>query len=165
MFFNKLGYSAAISSCGKYRYQLSRVWDDSKYCLPFCMLNPSTADAEEDDPTIRRCMRFAERDGYGGITVVNLFAYRAADPAQLKYAVNAAGPENKQYLQRTAHAAVTYNIPIVCAWGAHISSPQEDMEYVLRTSFARLMCLGKTKWGSPRHPLYVKATTPLEPYP
>lgn len=154
--------SAVISECGRYRYSLARVWDETRYCLPFCMLNPSTADASDDDPTIRRCVNFAIREGCGGIHVVNLFAYRATNPAELKHVVDAIGPDNEHHLLRTVEAAVRYNVPIVCAWGAHASFP---MDRALRKSNARLMCLGKTKWGRPRHPLYVKATTPLEPYP
>lgn len=74
---------AEISPCGKYRYKLWRIWDDSKPKVLFIMHNPSTADADEDDPTIRRCIGFAKSWGYGGIYVGNLSPYRATDPYEL----------------------------------------------------------------------------------
>ena len=68
--------NAELSACGKYRYRLSRIWDDKKPLVLFIMLNPSTADAEQDDPTIRRCIAFAKNWGYGGFMAGNLFAFR-----------------------------------------------------------------------------------------
>ena len=76
--------SAEISPCGLYRYSLTRKWEAWKGTVNFIMLNPSTADAQEDDPTIRRCIGFAKAWGYGGIVVTNLFAYRATNPKELK---------------------------------------------------------------------------------
>ena len=83
-------HGAVVSDDGLYRYILTRTWDRSLPALVFCMLNPSTADATVDDPTIRKCIGFAQRLGYGGIIVVNLFAYRATKPREL-YAQLAAG--------------------------------------------------------------------------
>jgi hypothetical protein len=91
---------ALISDCGIYRYMLTRKWEPSCYSLPIIMLNPSTADAREDDPTIRRCMSFARREGYGGIWVQNLFAYRATSPAAMKAATDPFGPRRSSCRQK-----------------------------------------------------------------
>lgn len=158
--------SAMISECGKYRYTLTRVWDETHPKLPFCMLNPSTADAEQDDPTIRRCIAFAKRDGYGGVHIVNLFAYRATDPRELRTAADATGPDNATWLLDATAYAITHNVPFVCAWGSGILwLSTNNMRRILRRSGARLVCLGTTNDGFPRHPLYVRADTPLEPWP
>lgn len=154
--------SAVISDCGRYRYSLSRVWDESKYCLPFCMLNPSTADAEQNDPTIRRCIGFAKREGYGAIHVVNCFAFRATDPKALKLSGYPYGPENYMHIDNVLAAACLYGVPIVCAWGNHYSGKTGKR---LRESGVDLVCLGKTKSGYPKHPLYLRADTPLEQWP
>lgn len=90
--------SAIISECGKYRYSLSRIWDENKANVLFIMLNPSTADGDVDDPTIRRCIGFAKSWGYGGIYVGNLFAYRATDPKELLKVENPIGFENIHHL-------------------------------------------------------------------
>lgn len=89
--------TAGISECGTYRYWLCREWSPGLDSLVWLMLNPSTADATQDDPTIRRCMGFARRWGYGGITVVNLYAYRATNPRDLLTAADPVGPENDRY--------------------------------------------------------------------
>lgn len=158
--------TAVISDCGRYRYTLSRVWDESKYCLPFCMLNPSTADAEQDDPTIRRCIGFAKREGYGGIHVVNLFAFRATKPRELDTVSDPVGPDNEIYLSRAVYAAASYNIPIVCAWGSRLPLNVSRTGYwMIAQGGARFVCLGKTLAGYPRHPLYVRADQPLESWP
>src|SRR5712664_2208515 len=86
--------SAGFSCCGLYRYWLRRHWDAELPPVCFVMLNPSTADAERDDPTIRRCCGFSRRWGYGGIVVVNLYAFRTSDPCCLRNAVHPVGPEN-----------------------------------------------------------------------
>lgn len=141
--------SAVISPCGQYRYRLDRRWGDGP-TLGFIMLNPSTADAEIDDATIRRCMGFARREGCGGIQVVNLFAYRATDPAHLLTVADPIGPENDLYVR-------SLKGPVVAAWGAH---PMARKGFFGR----HLLCLGKTKDGYPRHPLYVHRDAPLIDY-
>lgn len=154
--------AAVISDCGTYRYRLSRVWGDG-CLLPFCMLNPSTADASEDDPTIRRCISFARREGFAGIEVVNLFAYRATSPKAMFAAAFSFGPDNYSHLRAVAEAAKEYGAPIVCAWGTNASG-REAID-IFRSVGAEMRCLGKTKDGRPRHPLYVKGDQPLEAYP
>ncbi len=127
--------------------------------LPFVMLNPSTADAEIDDPTIRRCMGFARREGYAGIVVGNAYALRATDPKVLFSDDDPIGPKNDNALWEIGVEAAANNVPIVCAWGAQdINRKREhcpSVETLLTCDGAKLICLGRTKAGAPRHPLYV----------
>src|ERR1700731_2978902 len=104
---------AVISDCGRSRYLLRRTWDHDKPRALFVMLNPSTADAEVDDPTIRSCMRLAKQMGHGSFEVVNLFAWRATDPRELHTASDPVGPEN----DRVIEAAVNRCDIVICAWG------------------------------------------------
>jgi hypothetical protein len=123
------------------------------------MLNPSTADGAQDDPTIRKCVSFADAWGYGRLVVVNLFAFRATDPGQLARTglTCPVGPENDAYLRRHAADAVT-----VCAWGSSVpKSGRPAVRFrhheVLRLlrQIGRPRHLGMTKGGFPRHPLYL----------
>lgn len=151
--------SAVISECGRYRYQLQRqatVANPSAASAVFCMLNPSTADAEIDDPTIRRCRSFAGRWDCAGLIVVNLYALRATDPRELRrvgYA-DAVGPENDNWLRDAASRAGD----VICAWGtnADIERVRQAVD-IFRSARARLWCLGTTKDGHPRHPLYIRS--------
>jgi hypothetical protein len=139
--------TAQISECGLYRYELTRRWEAGPDCT-FIMLNPSTADAELDDPTIRRCIGFCRLWGYGGLRVVNLYAYRSTKPRDLFAASHPFGSENVKYLQ----AAVNESALLVAAWGGW--SVPDDAASILEG--VPMICLGHTKSGSPRHPLYVK---------
>src|SRR4051812_5648202 len=103
--------TATISDCGTYRYRLGRSWEPSMPRLGFVMLNPSVASADIDDPTIRRCIGFAQRLGFGSIDVGNLFAYRATKPKDLKEAGFPEGPDNNDHLRAIALECQT----IVCA--------------------------------------------------
>lgn len=153
---------AIISDCGTYRYRLSRRWADGPTCL-FIMLNPSTADAFEDDRTVGRCIKFAKRERCGSLDVVNLMAFRATDPKDLPDDLDTArGPENLRYVCRAAGAA---SGPIIAAWGAHpkanLASPQVSL---LITLMGRQMyTLNLTKNGAPGHPLYIGNDAPLTP--
>lgn len=150
--------SAVISDCGQYRYMLQRDGDltATKGPAVFIMLNPSTADAELDDATIRRCRGFAQAWRCDGLVVVNLYAYRARDPRFLwKSNLDPVGPENNAHIARTAAGAGE----IVCAWGAEAKVNRvAEVVAILTAAGARLKCLGVTKSGAPRHPLYVKAS-------
>jgi hypothetical protein len=84
--------AAVLSECGRYRYVLTRTWDHDLAACAFIGLNPSTADAHEDDPTIRRCIRFARDWGHGGLIMLNLFAWRSTDPRGLLDAIFPVGP-------------------------------------------------------------------------
>lgn len=156
--------TARISKCGAYRYRLTRYWGPGPM-LPVCMLNPSTADAEFDDPTIRRCIGFAKRENCGGIVVGNLYALRATKPGAVKKCVDPYGPENEDVMYELACTAVANDLPVLCAWGAHGSIRGGDRKAVdaFRREGARMVCLGKTAAGHPRHPLYVRADQPFEP--
>lgn len=154
--------AAVISTCGRYRYRLSRVWDETQAALPFVMLNPSIADANIDDPTIRRCIGFARREGCGGIEVANLYAFRATDPDELWRQLDPEGPDNIEHLRNIALASVAYGVPIICGWGAKGGNSNRPI-HVMQQAGATLVCLGRTKEGKPRHPLYVRGDQPLEP--
>ena len=152
--------SAIISDCGKYRYRLDRNWGDGPK-MGFIMLNPSTADANQDDPTIRRCIGFAKREGCGGIIIGNLLAYRATKPEAmlaLDDATDAIGPEADINLLEIMDEV---DGPLIAAWGAHWMA--KDRAHYVSTLILgdRTSCLGKTQAGHPRHPLYVRADQPL----
>jgi hypothetical protein len=105
---------ATISDCGKFRYRLFRKWGCGSPLL-FVMLNPSTADGEKDDATIRRCLRFAMAHDFGELEVVNLFAYRATDPKELRRAGYPVGPENDQHITDAVREAAA----VCLAWGSN----------------------------------------------
>jgi len=170
-FWNK--NTAIISECGKYRYRLSRQWDGGhKPCL-FIMLNPSTADADKDDPTIRRCINFAKSWGRNELIVVNLFAYRATSPKDMMAADDPVGPENMQHVKEAAdyvmHGCELFPDgvgPIVCAWGAHGTYMGQDQTVLgwLEDVCATPLAMALTKDGQPRHPLYLGAHLRAVPY-
>ena len=124
------------------------------------MLNPSTADDWTDDPTIRRCVNFAKRDGYNEMLVVNLFAFRATDPKKLAEAKNPVGPINDACLGSLAGDS---RYQWVAAWGAH-KFAKARIEKVTSQPWwpSSVLCLGTTKDGSPRHPLYIPRKKPFE---
>lgn len=153
---------AVISDCGKYRYLLRRTWDHAKPRALFVMLNPSTADAEVDDATIRSCIRLSKALSYGSFEVVNLFAYRATDPDELAKAADPVGPNNDNCIEAALHRCDM----AVCAWGAHpyAYNRASTVRSLIRSHRPAVFCLGKTKAGAPKHPLYIKSGTPLETY-
>lgn len=159
---------ALISDCGLYRYRLRRKWTVHGGSLVFITLNPSTADGTDDDPTIRKCVGFARRLGFGGIVVLNLYAYRATDPRDLWDAADAGidieGPENDDVIR--AHCAHRNRDSVVAAWGAHGDRSPRRVA-VVRTLAPRLSSLGVTKSGAPRHPLMLpySATEDVAPWP
>lgn len=148
--------AAVIDETQMYRYSLSRKWADGEQ-VTWIMLNPSTADALIDDPTIRRCIAFSKSWGYGGLHVVNIFAFRATNPKALRSAVDPFGPSNARYVFEAMR-----NEQRVAAWGC---SPL-PVPTIIQSLLAeyRMMCLGKTKEGHPRHPLYVRGDTVLQPF-
>lgn len=158
--------TATTSACGRFRYRLARHWGEmaDQSTLLFVMLNPSTADAVVNDPTIKRCMAFARAHGFDGIEVVNLFAYRATKPANLRSAGWPVGPENDHHIN---HAASTANAVCV-AWGAHAGHPaaaarvQQVMPMLWR--FSAPLCLHITASGHPSHPLMLQGSSRLQPF-
>jgi hypothetical protein len=142
---------ALFSPCGTWRYTLERGWDSGPACL-FVMLNPSTADFQNDDPTVAKCQRYARRWGYGELLVANLFALRATDPRALYDHTDPVGPENDDWIQRLAADAAL----IVCAWGVH--GAYRDRGLIVARALAAqhpLHTLAVTKDGHPGHPLYL----------
>lgn len=155
--------SAVISPCGKYRYALYRGRAPR---LTFMMANPSTADAAIDDPTIRRCLSFAAREGYKGLVVVNVYAFRATNPKELDKVFDPCGPFNGMHLGDAARDCKKNGAPLICAWGTipdeyHIGKALEHFNALN----VPLLCLGLTKGRKPRHPLYVRNDAPLIDYP
>lgn len=151
---------AVISDCGKYRYLLRRAWDHGKPRVLFVMLNPSTADATVDDATIRSCIRLARSWGYGSFEVVNLFGFRSTDPEGMGEAEDPIGPEN----DHIARAAVGRCDMAICAWGAHWMAKTRTGAMVSLITSQRPVayCVGRTKSGAPKHPLYIKSGTELQ---
>ncbi|NCA72531.1 MAG: DUF1643 domain-containing protein [Sphingobacteriia bacterium] len=142
--------SAVFSPCGRYRYVLWRHWGGPGGEAMIVGLNPSTADADRDDPTIRRCIAFARDWGYAGLCMTNLFAYRATKPADLLAADDPVGSDNDAWLREmAAHAAI-----VVAAWGVH--GTWRGREQAVRKMLPQLACLGLTRQGQPRHPLYLR---------
>lgn len=151
---------AVFSDCMTYRYALLRRLNktigllEPRPCL-FVMLNPSTANHEDDDPTIRRCKGFAERWNFGCLTVVNLFALRSTDPKKLYKYPDPVGPDNDKLIIESAKAAGH----IVCAWGTHGALHGRGRKVLRMLEEFKPVHLGLTKAGHPKHPLYLKSTT------
>ena len=159
--------TATISRDEQYRYDLTRPLYDRR--LPDCIfigLNPSTADAKEDDPTIRRCKGFALSWGCGRLVMLNLFAFRATSPNNLFAAKDPIGPRNNSVLRGwLAKPDIKQDI-VVCAWGVHGSFMDQDLSVprLIRDAGHQPFCLGLTKDGHPRHPLYLRKDTKLIPF-
>lgn len=152
---------AIFDATGAYRYRLWRIWDASTPRVAFVLLNPSTADVSNDDPTIRRCLGFARSWGFGGLEVINLFAYRATEPAALRKALDPVGPENARHIRD----ACTNVQRIILAWGNHGAlNGQGRIVLDLLQGLGTLYSLGQTKSGHPRHPLYVRENALPVPY-
>lgn len=146
---------AFIDATEQYRYWLLREWDSSLPKMAFIMLNPSTADANVDDATIRRCINFAKSSDYGSIQVVNLFAYRATQPERLKEKdIDPIGEQNDDYIIDTCSSSDI----IIAAWGVNgtLQSRAAKVERLIGINTYDLHCLGTSKDGYPRHPLFVK---------
>lgn len=146
--------SAVLSEDGLYRYSLVRRWSDEDAFATFIMLNPSVADAEVDDPTIRRCIGFAQRWGMGALHVLNLYALRTPYPTDLWKADDPVGPENDTYLLRHAQSANLNGWPMIAAWGNNAKKDRVDhLLYGIPWVAPTLTCLGTTLSGAPKHPL------------
>src|SRR5262245_14692306 len=151
-----LDAGAVFSPCETCRYRLWRVWEPGGRIAVFIGLNPSTADATADDPTIRRCVGFAKAWGFGGVDVVNLFAFRATTPKEWKRAAEPVGLENDYHLREVTWTAKR----VVAAWGVHGSyrGRGDAVLELLRAAGVPITCLSRTQAGHPRHPLYAKAS-------
>ena len=157
---------AIISRDRLYRYSLERTWDASKERVLFIMLNPSTADAIKDDATIKKCVGFAQRWGFGGIIVGNLFALRSRNPDGLLGPHDPVGPKNDAYLEQLAAECPA----VIAAWGNSGKRPglrrlfQERQSFMKELLQGRMQSLGTNKDGTPKHPVLPAYRTPREPY-
>jgi len=156
--------AALLSVDGRYRYWLTRRWAPGPP-VTFVMLNPSTADDTTDDPTIRRCIGFTRRWGYGALRVVNLYAYRTTHPTELATVTDPVGPDNDHWLTTTATTAHTFAAPIIAAWGAHPMATHRANTVLALPGMHRLQALGRTRTGAPHHPLYLPTTATTQPWP
>lgn len=152
--------TAVFSEDRRYRYRLTRTWGSSGTHATWIMLNPSTADAMDDDPTIRRCIGFTRSWGLDGLIVVNLFALRATNPRELAACADPVGPFNDRFIRESVHP---WSV-VVAAWGAHPLAVGRGAEVLRGITTAAVSRLGVTKVGAPRHPLYVRSDAPLLPY-
>jgi hypothetical protein len=149
---------ATFSPCRTWRYTLWRVWEPSLPTFVVIGLNPSTADEVRNDPTVRRCMGFALREGCGRLVMMNMFGYRATYPRDMLSAPDPVGPGNIAALRKVVRQKPHY---IVAAWGTHGSDEQAAR---IGDVCGELWCFGVTRSGAPKHPLYLRATTPLVPW-
>lgn len=149
---------ATFDETRTYRYTLGRRWKPGGSRVCFCLLNPSTADEHVLDPTLTRCLGYAKRWGFHAMEVTNVFALRSTDPKGLRGVDDPVGPENDAYIVDIARGADL----LVVGWGTHarLNDRQERVLDLLRP-VSSPMCLGVTKHGFPRHPLYLRAD--LEP--
>lgn len=157
---NIIDSGAFFDRSQRYRYSLHRRFATGEGTITMIMLNPSTADAHYNDPTITRCIRFAHSNGFRELIVVNLFAFRATVPCDLKGAKNPIGKENDAFIKNAVdNAAVT-----LVAWGNHGHFCRRDEDVLKMLESSALHCLGRNKGGSPKHPLYVPASQKLLMY-
>ncbi len=153
---------------GDYRYRLDRrLRVKGDRAVVFCMLNPSTADGLSDDPTLRRCIGFANTWGFDRLIVVNLFAFRATQPALLAHlsTEEATGPRNDEFVSAAVDEAARDDASVICAWGAFpLAFGRALALFAKLTRHGPAFCLGETRDGSPSHPLYVAATKVRQPF-
>lgn len=170
---------ATFSEDRVYRYSLHRVWNPAKPVCVWVMLNPSTADETKDDATIRRCQSFARAWGFGGVTIVNLFAFRSTDPKGLETVDDPIGPGNDLAIFKATQDAHKHEGRVVCAWGAHgARGPNGRMgrhgsrglgrgttvKLNLRADGITLWCLGLTADKHPKHPVRLAKATQVVPW-
>ncbi len=170
--------AAVFSRDRRYRYVLTRIWDGRRPRLIAICLNPSTADETQDDPTVRKLMGFASRWGYGGLWLMNLFAIRGTDPEIIKTSdIDPVGSEQHERIKGVVGLARRFlndareyepgpDPEVLCAWGVHGAYQDQDEHMMgwLDKELVRPICLGTTKNGCPKHPLYVSYATPRVPY-
>lgn len=150
--------TVVFSRSGKNRYFLRYVWGSGPILVWF-MLNPSIANEQRSDPTVTRCINFSKANGYGGLIVVNTEPLVSTDSKGIRGQLSkTAARYNRRYI-----AAVAKRHPVVVvAWGGHCKRPANVMRRIVaRHGFKKIYCLGTTKAGQPRHPLYLAKSTPL----
>lgn len=154
---------AEYSDCERYRYSLTRVWDETGRRAAFVMLNPSTATEIQNDPTVERCERRARTLGFGAFRVTNIFAWRDTDPRAMRTAADPVGPEN----DRAILAVLGWADQVICAWGTHGAHLNRGaaVEAMMRATGKQLFTLGLTQAGHPKHPLYIGYQQQPTPWP
>jgi hypothetical protein len=161
--------AAEFSADRRYRWWLSREWDEGGTWCAFIGLNPSTADENADDPTIRRCINFARSWGHNGLLMLNLYAYRATDPREMWDAQNKgisiSGVQNyfsDLILRPTTQFPQVSRL--IAAWGTGGGERGKEFGIAARMVGVKLDCLMKTKHGHPQHPLYLPSGLLPEPW-
>lgn len=158
--------TARLSSCGRYRYDLTRVWDPTQPLAVWVMLNPASADADNNDHTITKCIGFAKRWGAGGIRVVNLYAWRATYPGDLQLVEDPVGPDNDQALTEALTDAARNRLLVVAAWGGGHADPARARAVadLADDCGVQLRAFGTTLAGAPRHPVRLSYASELTPW-
>ena len=164
--------AAGADMDGLFRFSLWRQWGPGRQ-MTFVMLNPSTADGLLDDPTLRRCIRFAKREGCDSVEVVNLYPFRTHKPKYLLQAEAdgidiSGGALGRRPVQRAVDRVASHGDVLVAAWGAHPIAKTGGNRAVVTLAASRgtpVWCFGVTKDGSPKHPLYLPADSPLIAWP
>lgn len=151
---------AIFDATGLYRYTLWREWDERRSRVTIVMLNPSVANEMQNDPTIRRCIAFAQSWGYGSVEIVNLFAYCTPYPKELSNATEPIGIENDKYVIQASNRSRR----LVFGWGNWGYLKNRAGQVCNLLNKAEVFCLGFTRTGQPRHPLYLPKDTQLIPY-
>jgi len=152
--------NALFDQTKKYRYLLTRKWADGNEKITWIMLNPSTADAFKDDPTIRRCIGFSQKWGASNLDIVNLFAYRSTDPRKLYKIDDPIGAKNDEIILNSTKNAKK----IIIAWGNHGILYDRDkyvLSNLLKEYSNKIYILKRLKSGQPGHPLYIPYNTKL----
>lgn len=147
--------TAVFSPCRKWRYHLQHVWDDNQPNLLWLMLNPSTADETQNDPTVERCEQRARMWGYGGVEIYNIFGFRATDPNNMKAYGDPVGPDNDKWI--TKFALKSQQTLAIAGWGNHGSHNKRNEEIIkiITQNNGRVKALKINASGDPKHPLYV----------
>jgi hypothetical protein len=149
--------AAIFSKCNNFRYALSRIWDDSKPLVMCIGLNPSTANADSDDPTIKSLIRILQGLGFGGLQMLNLFALISPDPNALRMCPDPV-KDNDRYIQNISSE---FEVIVFC-WGNFKQAEYRAKKF--KQMFPSAMCFGKNSRGTPKHPLYLKSNSTLIPF-
>lgn len=158
--------SAVLSPCGTWRYRLDRDLGQDGPTVAVIGVNPSTADADTDDATIRKVMGFGRRLGWGSLIMVNKFAYRSPDVRALRRAADPIGPQTDVHLQWIMYPADI----VIAAWGPLAKLPPalrnrwRTVAATAEIGGVKLQCWGVATDGHPRHPLMLAYETPLVPW-
>ena len=169
------GPGCRMDGCREYRYDLTRVWDCDRELICWIMLNPSTADAFQLDPTLRKCRGFAERWGYGGMLILNMFAYRSTAPGKLRSVYDPVGPDNDMVIAHHFGPNAPHRIGrVMVGWGpvGKLGAPYRPMMRKRADGLLALLdgygvkpqCVAVTGDGSPGHPLLIPYDAPILDY-